>query len=68
MGVAGDPTRARRHDEVEVPVRLRMGERSSVRLVRDTTRLLSDLWRIRHWSATGAYELAPQPQVASSAR
>jgi putative flippase GtrA len=50
----------------EVPVRLRMGERSSVRLVRDTTRLLRDLWRIRHWSATGAYELVPPPGVASS--
>ncbi|HYI61770.1 MAG TPA: glycosyltransferase, partial [Acidimicrobiales bacterium] len=42
---------------VEVPVRLRMGERSSVRLARDTLRLLRDLWRIRHWSAVGAYEL-----------
>lgn len=43
----------------EVPVRLEMGERSTVRLVRDTLRLLRDLWRIRHWSATGAYELVP---------
>ena len=51
---------------VEVPVRLRMGERSTVRLVRDTLRLLSDLWRIRHWSATGAYELAPASVPASS--
>ena len=41
----------------EVPVQLRMGERTSVRLVRDTLRLLGDLWRIRHWSATGAYEI-----------
>ncbi|MEQ1785532.1 MAG: glycosyltransferase [Acidimicrobiales bacterium] len=41
----------------EVPVRLQMGERSTVRLARDTLRLLRDLWRIRHWSATGAYEL-----------
>jgi glycosyltransferase involved in cell wall biosynthesis len=48
---------------VEVPVRLRMGERSTVRLVRDTLRLLSDLWRIRHWSATGAYELVPASPV-----
>jgi hypothetical protein len=50
----------------EVPVRLRVGERSTVRLARDTLRLLRDLWRIRHWSATGAYELpsgspAPSP-------
>lgn len=42
---------------VEVPVRLTTGERSTVRLVRDTLRLLRDLWRIRHWSATGVYEL-----------
>lgn len=42
----------------EVPVRLAMGNRSTVRLARDTVRLLRDLWRIRHWSATGAYELA----------
>jgi putative flippase GtrA len=46
----------------EVPVQLRMGERTTVRLVRDTLALLRDLWRIRHWSATGAYEVpAPIP-------
>lgn len=50
---------------VEVPVRLTMGERSTVRLVRDTLRVLRDLWRIRHWSATGAYELPDQPVVTS---
>ena len=50
---------------VEVPVRLDMGERSTVRLARDTARLLRDLWRIRHWSATGAYELAPETVAAS---
>ena len=37
-----------------------------MRLARDTLRLLRDLWRIRHWSATGAYELAPEPVPASS--
>ena len=42
---------------VEVPVRLESRERSTVRLVRDTARVMRDLWRIRHWSATGAYEL-----------
>ncbi len=41
----------------EVPVRLEAGERSTVRLARDTARLVRDLWQIRHWSATGAYEL-----------
>jgi putative flippase GtrA len=49
----------------EVPVRLEMGERSTVRLARDTMRLLRDLWRIRHWSATGAYELVPEALPAS---
>ncbi len=49
---------------IEVPVRLVSSERSTVRVVRDGTRLLRDVWRIRHWSATGAYELvddAPAP-------
>jgi len=44
---------------VEVPVRLESRERSTVRLVRDTARVMRDLWRIRHWSAIGAYELPP---------
>jgi hypothetical protein len=30
--------------------------RSTVRLARDTARLATDLLRIRHWSAVGAYE------------
>jgi len=54
----------------EVPVQLSMGERTTVRLARDTMRLLRDLWRIRHWSATGAYELpegTTMPVVAQSA-
>lgn len=42
---------------VEVPVRLRSAERSTVRAARDGLRLLRDVWQIRHWSATGAYEL-----------
>jgi hypothetical protein len=41
----------------EVPVRLRSAERSTVRAARDGVRLLRDVWRIRRWSATGAYEL-----------
>jgi putative flippase GtrA len=51
----------------EVPVRLEARDRSTVRLVRDTMRLLRDLWRIRHWSATGAYELAPDEVSAPAA-
>jgi dolichyl-phosphate beta-glucosyltransferase len=42
---------------IEVPVRLESREGSTVRLARDTLRVLRDLWRIRHWSATGAYEI-----------
>lgn len=42
---------------VEVPVRLQSADRSTVRVVRDGMRLLRDVWRIRGWSATGAYEL-----------
>lgn len=41
----------------EVPVRLTSTDRSTVRVVRDGVRLVRDIWRIRHWSATGAYEL-----------
>jgi putative flippase GtrA len=47
---------------VEVPVRLVSAERSTVRVVRDGLRLLRDVWRIRHWSATGAYE-PPEPPL-----
>jgi dolichyl-phosphate beta-glucosyltransferase len=42
---------------VEVAVTLESGDRSTVRAARDGMRLLRDIWRIRHWSATGAYEL-----------
>ena len=50
----------------EVPVRLRSAGRSTVRAVRDGLRLLRDVWRIRHWSATGLYEVgagAPLPDA-----
>jgi putative flippase GtrA len=52
----------------EVPVRLSMGDRTTVRLVRDTLLLLRDLWRIRRWSATGAYELPGESVVPAAAR
>lgn len=42
---------------VEVPVQLESAGRSTVRLARDGLHLLRDVWRIRHWSATGTYEL-----------
>ncbi len=54
-----------RHERslTEVSVTLRSAERSTVRVVRDGLRVLRDVWRIRHWSATGAYELGPGPQL-----
>jgi dolichyl-phosphate beta-glucosyltransferase len=51
----------------EVPVRLRTSGRSTVHAVRDGLRLLRDVWRIRHWSATGAYEL-PADQALPAGR
>ena len=52
----------------EVPVRLESAERSTVHAVRDGLRVLRDVWRIRHWSSTGAYELSglPADQGATS--
>ncbi len=41
---------------LEVPVAVTNTSRSTVRLARDTARLATDLLRIRHWSAVGAYE------------
>jgi dolichyl-phosphate beta-glucosyltransferase len=45
----------------EVPVRLDSGSRSTVHALRDGVRVLRDVWRIRHWSSTGAYELTGLP-------
>ena len=41
---------------VEVPVEVTNSARSTVRVARDATRLVIDLFRIRHWSAAGLYE------------
>jgi len=48
-----------RHDLslVEVPVEVSNSTRTTVRVVRDTGRLLRDLFRMRHWAATGVYEV-----------
>lgn len=48
-----------RHDLslVEVPVEVTNSTRTTVRVVRDTARLVRDLFRMRHWAATGAYEV-----------
>ncbi len=41
---------------VEVPVDVTNPARSTVAVTRDAARLVLDLFRIRHWSAAGAYE------------
>jgi dolichyl-phosphate beta-glucosyltransferase len=41
---------------VEVPVEVTNSARSTVRAARDALRQVADLFRIRHWSAEGAYE------------
>ena len=48
-----------RHDLslVEVPVEVSNSTRTTVRVVRDTARLVRDLFRMRHWAATGVYEV-----------
>src|SRR5690606_4042472 len=43
---------------VEVPVEVTNSPRSTVSAARDALRLAVDLFRIRHWSASGAYEAA----------
>jgi dolichyl-phosphate beta-glucosyltransferase len=40
----------------EVPVEVTNSARSTVRAARDALRQAADLFRIRHWSAEGAYE------------
>ena len=51
---------AERHELslVEVPVEVANSSRSTVSAARDAARLVVDLFRIRHWSAAGAYEAA----------
>ncbi len=43
----------------EVPVTVENSERSTVRLVADTRRLVADLFRVRRWAARGVYDLDP---------
>lgn len=51
----------------EVPVHLHATGRSSVRAVADGLQLVRDLWRIRHWAATGLYELPPGRNLVDQA-
>ncbi|MGH9187027.1 MAG: dolichyl-phosphate beta-glucosyltransferase, partial [Acidimicrobiales bacterium] len=48
----------------EVPVEVRNTARSTVRVARDATRLVRDLFRIRRWAREGLYQA--QPSVSSS--
>jgi dolichyl-phosphate beta-glucosyltransferase len=51
----------------EVPVAVVNSARSTVRAARDAARLVVDLFRIRHWSAAGAYEAGDDlPPVAAA--
>jgi dolichyl-phosphate beta-glucosyltransferase len=43
----------------ELPVHVDHSTRSTVRPVRSVLRLVADIGRIRHWSATGVYESGP---------
>jgi len=43
----------------EVPVRVENSTRSTVHVVKDALKLVSDLFRIRRWSAVGVYDLDP---------
>lgn len=52
---------------VEVPVEVSNTDRSTVKVGRDGLRLVRDLFRIRHWAATGAYEPHDPTDPAASA-
>jgi glycosyltransferase involved in cell wall biosynthesis len=43
----------------EVPVRVENSSRSTVHVVKDALKLVSDLFRIRGWAAVGVYDLEP---------
>jgi putative flippase GtrA len=47
----------------EVPVEVSHSARSTVRVFRDAARLVRDLFRMRHWSATGAYEVGEDDEL-----
>jgi hypothetical protein len=52
---------------VEVPVTLVSAQGSTVRLGLDALRMARDLFRIRRWSATGAYDREPATDPAAGA-
>jgi hypothetical protein len=40
--------------------------RSTVRVVGDTLRLMGDLFRMRHWAATGVYEARETDELVAT--
>ena len=52
---------------LEVPVQVENRSRSSVKVARDASRLVRDLFRIRNWARQGVYELAPEQVRALAA-
>ena len=52
---------------VEVPVRVQNSERSTVRVARDATRLVGDLFRIRGYAKRGLYDDLAAEQVIAGA-
>jgi putative flippase GtrA len=44
----------------EVPVQVENSERSTVKVVRDTSRLITDLLRVRRWAREGRYQVEPR--------
>jgi len=51
---------------LEVPVRVENQTRSTVHVVRDATRLVRDLFRIRSWDLQGVYELADEDRAPTN--
>jgi dolichyl-phosphate beta-glucosyltransferase len=50
----------------QVPVEVSHSTRSTVRVVGDTLRLMGDLFRMRHWAATGVYEARETDELVAT--
>jgi len=51
---------------VQVPVEVSHSSRSTVRVARDAARLVRDLFRMRHWAATGVYEAGDSDELLAT--
>lgn len=51
---------------VQVPVEVSHSSRSTVRVTRDAARLVRDLFRMRHWAATGVYEAGDSDELLAT--